>query len=331
VLLVMLRHSWPGIFGGSGIVGVVIFFTLSGYLITGLLTRDLGTYGKVRYGRFYLHRALRLVPALILLLVVFAVVEGVFNLTGARGDVPRSLAVGITYTMDIPFDHGSRSLSHLWTLAVEEQFYLVWPVLLTVAIVFRRVPLVLISTGAVLMLVLLASLFVSHPTYEHIYTLPSTWTISMVIGAAARLGRAQLLEWWERNRARRAVLISAASVVLLALSVLPDAKNVAVMYVIGGPGIGVATMILIFALGKVQRIPSRPARSLLHLGTISYATYLWNWPVYLWLSVHLPAPVASAVAPIVTVAAAIISWFLIEKPLSDVRRRIDKHMRATLR
>ena len=74
IALVLLRHAWPSTFAGGGIVGVVMFFALSGYLITGLLLSDIRRLGRVRYVRFYRNRALRLVPALVLMLGALDVV-----------------------------------------------------------------------------------------------------------------------------------------------------------------------------------------------------------------------------------------------------------------
>ncbi len=79
IALVLIRHSQLIHFGGGGIVGVVIFFALSGYLITGLLVKDLTSYGRIRYGRFYLHRATRLLPALFALLAVYALITFIWN------------------------------------------------------------------------------------------------------------------------------------------------------------------------------------------------------------------------------------------------------------
>ncbi|WIB64145.1 acyltransferase [Curtobacterium sp. MCBD17_040] len=152
--LVLLRHAWPSIFGGAGIVGVVMFFTLSGYLITGILWRDLERFGRIRYGHFYRNRAIRLVPSLIVVTVAVGTVAALFNLLDDRGSLVRTAAVAITYTADLPFDHGSAAIEHLWTLATEEQFYLVWPVLLVVAFRLQRVRTMLIVSAGAIYLVL---------------------------------------------------------------------------------------------------------------------------------------------------------------------------------
>jgi peptidoglycan/LPS O-acetylase OafA/YrhL len=128
VALVMLRHAWPDRFGGAGIAGVVIFFALSGYLITGLLRSDLSRRGRIRYGRFYRNRALRLLPALFVLVAVFTLVEAVWNPLRDRALLWHTVVVSLTYVMDLPGHWAvSDGMTHLWSLATEEQERSRWP------------------------------------------------------------------------------------------------------------------------------------------------------------------------------------------------------------
>ena len=134
---VLLGHSWPGIFQGAGIIGVIAFFVLSGYLITNVLLRDIERHRKIRYGRFYAHRAFRLLPALISLLGVYAIVELATDVLGDRskGIVGYTVLAGLGYLKDLPLPFDvSMAIGPLWTLAVEEQFYLIWPALLVLAL-----------------------------------------------------------------------------------------------------------------------------------------------------------------------------------------------------
>lgn len=324
ILLVVVRHSWPEFLGGGGIVGVVVFFTLSGYLITGLLVADLRAYGRVRYGRFYRNRAIRLLPALAALLVVFVIVEGVIDLAGTRDSVFLSLLVAVTYTMNIPgFDHGSPNLSHLWTLANEEQFYLVWPLVLALGIRLRRLKSVVIAVALIMLAALVASVFVAMPEYGRLYSLPTTWTISMIVGSAAQLGQQKITRFLTRRRAHVAGVMSAAG--LIALSFIPDAKGSVVMYLGGGLLIGVLTVALIWALRDVGTV-TRAARPLLWLGTVSYAAYLWNYPLTWWMR-ELGNPLWAPSAAALTVVAAAASWFAVERPFNQWRKRLDQRVR----
>lgn len=323
ILLVLIRHSWPQYVGGGGLVGVVVFFTLSGYLITGLLTADIRTYGRVRYGRFYRNRAIRLLPALAFLLVGFVIVEGVLNVLGTRDEVWRSVLVAVTYTANIPgFDHGSPSLDHLWTLANEEQFYLVWPLLLALGIRFRRLRLVVALSAVALIGMLVASVAVT-PAVAQLYTLPSTWTISMIVGAAAQLGQRRIDRWlrgWHVNAGAVVAVIG-----LLGLSLVPGAKSSVPMTLLGGTAIGILTVLLIWKLRTVSVVP-RPARPLLWLGMISYAAYLWNSPITWWLR-GLDVPFWEPVAIALTVVAAGVSWFAVERPFTALKHRLDARAR----
>jgi peptidoglycan/LPS O-acetylase OafA/YrhL len=319
ILLVILRHSWGDIFGGGGIVGVVVFFTLSGYLITGLLVADLRTYGRVRYGRFYRNRAIRLLPALGALLVGFVIFEGLFDLIGTRGSVLRSVIVSLTYTWNIPgFDHGSPSISHLWTLANEEQFYLVWPLLLAIGLRYRKMRALVVFAAVALLVAVAGTVLIAAPAdLERVYSLPTTWTISMVIGAAAQLGQAQV----SRVLAGRQLPIIAAACMagLIALSFLPDPKTSAVVYIVGGSLVGALTIPIIWFLRSFNRVPTA-ARPLLWLGTISYAAYLWNYPLTYWLR-DAGVPAWQAVAAVLTIVVAAASWFVVEKPFNRLTYR----------
>src|ERR1700680_2619008 len=131
ISLVLLRHAWPSTFGAGGFVGVELFFVLSGYLITSILLGEFQS-GRVSYGRFYINRILRLVPARTVMVLFVLLVVALFNPLSDRGFLLPGAVRGLTYTDDIPRLplHSLSELSHLWTLAIEEQFYIVWPLLL---------------------------------------------------------------------------------------------------------------------------------------------------------------------------------------------------------
>jgi len=136
VLLYHADLNWiPG-----GFLGVDVFFVISGYLITSLLLAEFRNRGKIGLGQFYLRRARRLLPALFLLLGVvglFAVIFLPDEVTKLRGDVVAALVYGTNWWQIFRnvsyFEAAGRPplLQHLWSLAVEEQFYLIWPLLLT--------------------------------------------------------------------------------------------------------------------------------------------------------------------------------------------------------
>ena len=326
ILLVLLRHSWSDTFGLAGIVGVVAFFTLSGYLITGVLLSDIQRHGRVRYGHFYRNRAIRLIPALVFMLLVFAIVEGVFHVSdNSTRDVAIAVIIALLYVMNLPgFPHGSTNLSHLWTLANEEQFYLVWPFLLRLGLRIKRLGLVVIGAGVLIMVALVGTIVVASPEVFKVYTLPTAWTIAMVLGASARIWREKLSQVL---RGRMATIVAVvAGFVLLAGSFIPESKDSPVLYLFGGPVIGVLTVLVIWKLRDVDVVP-HAARPLVWLGTISYAAYLWNYPISWWLR-DSGVPGWNWWAVILTILAATVSWFAVERPFNALKQRLDSRARA---
>ncbi|PZE90458.1 acyltransferase [Curtobacterium sp. MCBD17_008] len=324
ILLVLVRHSWPEAVGTAGMVGVVTFFSLSGYLITGLLVSDLTRFGRVRYSRFYRNRALRLLPALVLMLVGFALVSLIWNPLGDRLQVLRSVIVALTYTMNIPFNHGSEALSHLWTLATEEQFYLVWPIVLALAIRFRRVALALIASAAAIVAAMIATMAMTEPTIWRIYPLPTSWCIAMVVGAAGYFAMPRLTAWSRSLSRGRHYFGGGMLLVLLGLSALPEAKGSPLTYLVVGPVAALATVALIPQLNEWQTLPSKWLTPLRALGQLSYAAYLWNYPIHTWMNVAPGIPGRGVLVIVLTLAAATVSWFLVERPVARLKERWDR-------
>src|SRR5258706_1211587 len=134
VLMVMLSHTdltWLSTSGGF--VGVHVFFVLSGFLITSLLLEEHGKTGTIRIGPFYPRRALRLLPAIAVLMIAALVVAWASGSSSELKDVGTSVVMMLTYSTNwfrISGQFPSESLGHAWTLAVEEHFYIAWPLVL---------------------------------------------------------------------------------------------------------------------------------------------------------------------------------------------------------
>ncbi len=230
----MVRHAWPEAVGSGGIVGVVAFFALSGYLITGLLMNDLRRSGRVRYGRFLRNRAVRLFPPLLAMLAALAAAMILRNPHGDQGPVWRAVVTGITYTGNLPFDHGTTAIGHLWTLATEEQFYLVWPLLLTLAFRRKRMGPMVAASAVVVLLALLLTMRAAVPDISTIYPLPTSWALALIIGAAARLWEPRLRTLLPTAARTRTVLGVAIAITLVALSFVPEDKGAAWPYLVMG-------------------------------------------------------------------------------------------------
>jgi peptidoglycan/LPS O-acetylase OafA/YrhL len=327
ILLVLMRHAVPDVFGGAGIVGVVMFFALSGYLITAVLYRDISTRGRVRYGRFYRNRAFRLIPPLAFMLCGLTVVSITADPLNDRSQLLRTLLVGLSYTADIPFDHGSEAISHLWTLAVEEQFYLVWPVLLVVGYRWKRMRTMFVVASSVILIALVASLVVASPNAGKIYTLPSSWSLAMVIGAASYFGKDKIERFLPRGKFSSRFVGISALVALLGISVIPDFKESWVAYVVGGPVIAIMTVALINYVRNWAKLPFRSLRPLLALGTISYAAYLWNFAIVKWIDSSGSWRGALLVV-LLTLVAATVSWYLVERPVRRLKAGLDERAKT---
>jgi peptidoglycan/LPS O-acetylase OafA/YrhL len=323
ILLVLVRHGFSHLMPSAGIVGVVIFFTLSGYLITGVLHRDITRYGRVRYGHFYRNRALRLIPALVLVVATFAVVEALTNILGDRDIVVRSVIVALTYTADVPIHNSiSVGLSHLWTLAVEEQFYLLWPLVLVWAIRARRMKSMFLGGAVIALTVSGLTIMLVHSNVAQVYRLPTSWTIAILIGAAAYVWRERLFSLLTNRLAPFAAAAGLAA--LLALSFLPiNSNSNPLLYLLGAPAIAISTVALIIYLSAWKSVPSRAFAPLLFLGTISYGAYLWNYLITNWLGVEKAPAWVGALSIVLTVIAATASWYLVEKRVLSLKDKLD--------
>ena len=334
---VLLGHSWPGVFQGAGIVGVIVFFALSGYLITGVLMRDLERHRKVRYGRFYAHRAFRLLPALIAFLGVYAVVELTADVLGDRskGIIGYTLLAGFGYLKDLPLPFDvSLAIGPLWTLAVEEQFYMIWPALLVFALRRNRQGRLIGWSAAVVLSLMTASvlamLILAPQLHSLVYALPTTWGLGLIVGSALRLYRVHVFSWFSGHRLRRAALLSSI-LVLAALIFFPKANESPAFFFVGGPlAMAAAAVLVVLAASRTGAMPNW-TRALQALGTVSYAAYLWNYVVILWLNGGSTAdipPMVAVSAILLTLLLAVISWHTVERLGRTARDRFDKYYEA---
>ncbi|WP_158375298.1 acyltransferase family protein [Cellulosimicrobium cellulans] len=335
VLLVMAHHALPEALPGSGAVGVVMFFTLSGWLVTGLLLDELEATGRVRLLRFFARRARRLLPALGIMLAGFTAVTWTLDPLGERQTVVRALLVALGYLTNLPITIGSRATFHLWTLATEAQFYVLWPVIVMIAWRARRMESALAWSGVVVLAGCVLTLAWAAPDYAMAYRLPFSWSLALVIGATA--------QWASRRgtptRTRPArgsrgmvvlVVLVLAGCSLMALQDSPGA------YVLGGPAIAGATCVIISRIvagaraGNMARSPAahHAMRALGGVGVISYAAYLWNYPLVLWLRT-IDAPLHALLSSAATFALAAVSWHAVEKHAITRRLSVRSRPRET--
>ncbi len=309
--LVLLRHALPDLLPGAGVVGVVMFFALSGHLITGLLVSEQERTGRLDLRRFYWRRMTRLVPALVTVLAVVVAVTLAVDPLEDRSELPRTVLVALTWTANLPFDQGSDAIFHLWTLATEEQFYLLWPALLGLALARGWTGRVLLVAAGGCLLACVATLAWLWEDPDLAYALPTSWAVCFVVGAASRV-------YVDRSPVPPPWLVGVALAVLGVLSVVP-LRGHHLTYLAGGPVIAAATVILIAAWRSAPPT-GRWLAPMVWLGTVSYGAYLWNYPLTLWFREWFGTNAGVGVAAAaLTVTLAAATWHWVEAPA--LRRR----------
>ncbi|WP_354146390.1 acyltransferase [Arthrobacter sp. 754] len=334
VAMVFLFHTVTELTPG-GSIGVDVFFTLSGFVITLLIMKEYQATGRLRLGVFYAKRLARLWPALLAVCAVVVTVALVFPQSGWGGQGANAIPAA-AYVMNLAnfgafgSSTGGNALSPTWTLAVEEQFYLVWPLLLLVMLRFWKV-----RTVAWLTAVLAAGFLVSRSLLvfggaplARLYNGPDTRADQLLLGCTLALVFASVtpgsrvqasLQSAARWAGPLAGLALVAAVFALKEPATPGAWF-AVFWSAGPTVLALLSGVVIGSLvlrpaGFASRILSHPW--LANPGRdLSYAAYLWHLPVYLLLiplvpSLWLRVPLAAAL----TVLMAWLSFRFVERPL----------------
>ncbi len=332
VVLVLLFH---GSHLSGGFLGVDVFFVLSGFLITGLLLAEGTGTGGIALGAFWARRARRLLPALALMLAGVAVAAAIWSepaaLAQIRGDALgtiayvanwRAIASGRSY-----FDLfvSASPLEHTWSLAIEEQFYLLWPlVILGLTAAFRRrLPnaVLILAVGAGLASTALMAVLYSPSDTARAYYGTDTRAAALFAGIAVAAGVA--LWGHVRDPAGRWSLevIAGACVAYLAYACSRYSGDTARLYRGGFLAVAVAAGIVVLAAVQPRRGPIAVAlsfRPLCWLGLISYGLYLWHWPVDVYLDADrlgIQGWALFTVDTAIALAISVASYRFLEMPI----------------
>jgi peptidoglycan/LPS O-acetylase OafA/YrhL len=319
----------------GGMLGVGVFFTLSGYLITDLLLGHWYRHANLGLKTFWIHRARRLLPALFLMLIVVSLWVAIFDtsqLTAVRRQVISSALYFANWSTIAA--HGSYfsrfaaplPLDHVWSLAIEEQFYLVWPWLLGIAILLVRIRLalaLLTLAGAAGSAYLMSRVY--HPGIDptRVYEGTDTRAFGLLLGAALAIvwptGVPRRGARWALRHPLWLDFLGVAGLFGILVLVWRTDSFDPFVYPTGLILLSVATVALVFAVVNPTTLlgPVIGCTPLRWIGVRSYGIYLWQWPiVVLWgaprVGVNWPQ---AGFQVAVTFVVAALSWRFLEEPI----------------
>ena len=335
---VVLAFHYQVPFAHAGFLGVDVFFVLSGYLITSILLSQVDQ-GRVRIAEFWTRRARRLVPALLPVVGALLVWGAVFAPSVLRDRLRGDIASTLFYFANWHFiststyfasDGTVSPLEHMWSLGVEEQFYLVWPLLLAlVAFAFarpghRRVVVgVLAGAGLALSAWRLGSLWASGSDRAYLGTdsrifEPLAGALLAVVVTSSRV-RAGL------SRVHWPLAVAGAAGLAWGFATLGGPSGATNTYAYGGAVVVAAsTAALIAAVSMRTSVATRAlaAAPVAYLGRLSYGIYLWHWPLWVWTGrqgwwdlTGLGAGLRALVLTAATVGLAAASYRFVESPI----------------
>jgi peptidoglycan/LPS O-acetylase OafA/YrhL len=334
VLLVVISHWFSpehflNYFHTNGVLGVTLFFVLSGYLITLILLKSkerilLGNSAKREIIIFYIRRALRIFPIYFLLLIVIYLVDVPF--------IKESISWHLFYFSNFYFfirDSWAGSISHFWSLSVEEQFYIFWPFLL-IFITKKHIELIIIAgilLGFIYRLILI-------PPEGNMYSILLPGNLdSFLLGAFFAYGREYCLRWYQCiNKMNRSFFLFVCALILFTHSA--SFKSMTFSYYDAVYHL-IISFCLIIILDRstyttdstiISKILMNPV--LIYLGKISYGIYLFHnfIPYYKYLdfsSIELTYNLNQFLRLLIVIILAVFSWHFFEKPILQFKKRFE--------
>jgi peptidoglycan/LPS O-acetylase OafA/YrhL len=309
--------------GGS--LGVDMFFVLSGFLITALLLREHSTVGNISLRGFYRRRALRLLPALFFFLaaqLTYALITNV-DWKLERAALVAFIFYFWNWRLFFTYPEVPKGLAHLWSLSVEEQFYMVWPLVVVAFVVRRRRAAAVIGVMAacVVAIALWRVALAERERLLLLYFRTDVRADALLVGALAAY-------LWTRGWIPpRRVLVPAAWLALVFVTGCVFRLDSADRFLFNGGFTLIAISVAIIILAIVEAgwlagvLTWRPLRA---LGRVSYGLYLWHFFVFMMVSQQMSqfsSLTRIVTAFVITVTATLFSWFVIERPFLRRKNR----------
>ena len=351
VLAVLIFHIDPEVVPG-GFIGVDVFFVVSGFLITTLLIRELAKTGRVDLAAFWQRRVRRLIPALVVTVLTSVSAVWLASLFNERAQdllygIGRQILGAATFTSNwLEIAAGSsyfdarvpQLFSTFWSLAVEEQFYLFWPLLFLAVVALvpvARLRALLALSIAVLSLLWMAMLHDPTADATRVYYGTDTHMFGLMLGVAIAFefsredaGLFGSLFW---ERWGRVIGVSGIALLFVLFFMLSEAKSFTFL-----GGLGLASLASGMAISGILSGPSRYTHTLDHpalvwIGERSYGIYIWHWPVILLLQALIPTARGTLAAWAVAAIAVALTLGLAELSLRTVETPIRRQgIRATM-
>jgi peptidoglycan/LPS O-acetylase OafA/YrhL len=337
-ILVLMTYNAHVSFVRGAYIGVDIFFVLSGFLITSLLVEEWERMGKIGLKQFYVRRALRLLPALFILILVCCAYAALFQPADKAAITYKGAIFTIFYSANWVQAYtleGIGAFSHAWSLSVEEQFYVLWPLLLVGMLGRgwrRRSVLVLVSLLILAAFTWRAALQHNGAAYLRLYLGLDTRADALLVGCLLGL----LVSWNLLPATRRVTrtfrVLAVVSIPFLLFVITQARAGSDYMYYGVFTLVAIAAAVLIFeALGARSSVAVRVLEfpPLVWVGRLSYGLYLWNFPIFEALKektlaqLHLPPVVSLPLRFAVVFAVASLSFYLLEKPFLRLKKRFD--------
>lgn len=337
-ILVLFCHTTPAIFHG-GNFGVDLFFVLSGFLITSILLQEQKNNGSINLGKFYLRRALRLLPALFLVVfsvVIYTIIMQPFSkVIMAFSDAWRIVLYVFNWQLAIDWNHiverHQEMFTHLWSLSVEEQFYLIWPCIMIGLLRMSRPLVFFIFLAGIIIPAIERSILWQEGPSLWIYFRTDLRFDNLLYGALA----AWIIHWgFVPNGWSRIILSWCGPVSLVALIILARFDLLTNGYAYKGVFSLVALLSAVL-ISSATLCPLPFLRWILELkplrwiGKISYGLYLWHVPMA-FIAVNISnAALRNFVMVGGTFAVSTVSYYVLERPFLRLKNRIGHPHKAS--